>query len=77
MTLSEARSGDKVKVVSLLPDGLDSGLIAKMSALGFVPGAGVEVVRRAPFGRSLQLKIKGGSLCLTAQLADSVKVAQS
>ncbi|GAA4879267.1 FeoA family protein [Ferrimonas pelagia] len=74
MTLAEIANNTVVKVVSVRDPELEPALLAKLSALGFIPGANVQVVRRAPLGRSLQLKLKGGNLCLTSSLAQNIEV---
>ncbi|WP_298439176.1 FeoA family protein [uncultured Ferrimonas sp.] len=75
MTLSEMKNGQQANIVALDVSGLDTGLLIKLTAMGFVAGSAVEVIRRAPLGRGIQLKLRGSDLCLTPSLASRVKVA--
>ncbi|QIZ76021.1 FeoA family protein [Ferrimonas lipolytica] len=75
MTLKEMNDGQVAKIVELDMAGIDSSLLIKLTAMGFVSGSSVEVVRRAPMGKGIQLKLRGSDLCLTSALAERVKVA--
>ncbi|MFI3245789.1 MAG: FeoA family protein [Ferrimonas sp.] len=75
MTLAELTCGQPAVVVGLRMEALESNLRIKLMALGFVAGSVIEVVRHAPFGRGLQVKLLGGALCLTPALAHHVMVA--
>ncbi len=48
------------------------GLAARLMELGFVPGATVQVVRRAPFGGPVQYRLHGVSI--TMRPADAAVV---
>lgn len=45
----------------------------KLLALGLMPGATVMVVRRAPMGDPIQLKMRGASVTLRKQEAANIK----
>lgn len=52
-----------------------SGAIARRLAdLGFVPGTGVFVVRRAPLGDPVELDLRGYRLCLRLAQLDGLRV---
>ena len=42
--------------------------------LGFLPGTGVRVVRRAPMGDPIQFELRGCYLCLRRSEADGIRV---
>ena len=48
------------------------GLSHRLAELGFTPGQAVEVVRFAPLGDPIQIKIRGFSLALRRQEAKRV-----
>ena len=50
------------------------GLAGRLMELGFVPGAVVQVIRRAPFGGPVQYRIQGVSLSMRPADARSVQV---
>lgn len=50
------------------------GLAARLMELGFVPGAVIQVIRRAPFGGPVQYRIQGVSLTMRPADAASVQV---
>ncbi|WP_028115145.1 FeoA family protein [Ferrimonas senticii] len=75
MKLSEMNNGQRANIVEMDAAGLEQGLLIKLTAMGFVAGSVVEVIRRAPMGKGIQLRLRGSDLCLTPALAARVKVA--
>jgi ferrous iron transport protein A len=50
----------------------DSALACKLTAMGMLPGAQVEMVRPAPFGNAYYIKVDGVRLALRAEEAQSI-----
>lgn len=46
----------------------------RLMALGFTKGSAVRMVRSAPLGGAVQLKVRGASLCLNNRLAAQIHV---
>ncbi len=74
MTLAEMQNGQRGRVAKFLAADLESFTQLKLVAMGLAPGCEVQLVRRAPFGRSVQIKLAGASICLNHQLAQQVHV---
>ena len=53
----------------------DSPLGRRLLDLGFVPGTGVRVVRRAPLGDPVEFELRGYRLCLRRSEALQIQVA--
>lgn len=51
-----------------------SGMAIRLMELGFVPGAVVQVIRRAPFGGPVQYRIQGVSLSMRPADASAIQV---
>lgn len=72
MNLSEMAVGQLVKVLAVTVGSADQ---RRLIELGVRRGAVVEVVRRAPFGGPLAIRVNGGLLALRAENARNVLVA--
>ena len=70
--LSELADGRGGTVVSV---GGDESLRRRLLEMGFCNGAHVRVVRRAPLGDPIELKLRGYSLSLRDEQARHVRVA--
>jgi len=51
-----------------------SRIASRLMEMGFVPGAVVEVLRRAPFGGPVQYRVRGVSVSMRAAEASCVSV---
>lgn len=51
-----------------------SRLVARMMEMGFVPGALVEVIRKAPFGDPVQYRIRSSRISIRSAEAECVQV---
>lgn len=71
--LSELLPGETAHVVALDPK---HPLRRRLLELGFVRGAPVKVVRRAPLGDPLELRINGTDLALRAHDLQGIRVRQ-
>lgn len=72
MNLSEMAVGQLVKVLAVTVGSADQ---RRLIELGVRRGAVIEVVRRAPFGGPLAIRVNGGLLALRAENARNVLVA--
>ncbi|MFN2501050.1 MAG: ferrous iron transport protein A [Pyrinomonadaceae bacterium] len=71
-------------VLSDLPIGRDARVIAvngtgrvttRLMEMGVIPGVGVKVVKMAPFGDPIEVRVRGYSLAMRKTEADSVEVS--
>ena len=73
--LGQARVGDTVRVVGL--DKADRAYREKLLAFGLTPGTLVDVVRVAPLGDPLEIRVRGFALSLRRGEAAAVIVEPS
>ena len=71
MLLSQMSIGQKGTIIDFVIEGDDCERIEEM---GVTPGEKVEVVRYAPLGDPIEIKIRGYSLSLRKKEADLIKV---
>jgi Fe2+ transport system protein FeoA len=57
--------------------GGDAHLRRRLLEMGFVNGAKVEVVRRAPLGDPIEFRLRGYHLSLRSEQAEFVQIAES
>ena len=71
LRLSEVAPDRSVVIVSV-----DSSAAQgrRLLDLGFLPGTGVRVVRRAPLGDPIQFELRGCHFCLRKSEADGIRV---
>jgi len=72
MSLADPPVGGTVYVTSIRGSGSIRG---RIMAMGLVPGTAVEIIRRAPLGDPLEVRVKGYNLSLRAQDALLVMVS--
>jgi ferrous iron transport protein A len=70
--LDQVEPGRKVKVVHIRGRGLTR---RRLLAVGMVPGAVVEVLRRAPMQDPVEYRVKGADFSIRARDAHLVEVA--
>lgn len=73
MTLKELPVGANAKVISVKGSGLVSKRLMEM---GVVPGVSIRVVKAAPFGDPIEIRLRGYSLAVRKNEADAVEVVQ-
>lgn len=71
-TLDTLRAGERARVLGYAND--DPGYRGQLLALGLTPGAQVEVVRFAPFGDPMQVRVRGAALFLRRADAAAIRV---
>lgn len=72
MTLTELPIGQNARVASIN----DKNAVTKrLMEMGVVPGAAVEVIKTAPFGDPIQIRVRGYNLAMRRNEADAVEVS--
>jgi ferrous iron transport protein A len=72
MTLTELPIGQNARVSSID----DKNAITKrLMEMGVVPGASVEVVKTAPFGDPIEIRVRGYNLAMRRNEADAIRVS--
>ncbi|CAN5482777.1 MAG: FeoA family protein [Pyrinomonadaceae bacterium] len=71
MTLSKLPAGVNATVTAVNGEGVISKRLMEM---GMVPGVTVRLVKDAPFGDPIEIRILGSSLAIRRNEADSVEV---
>ena len=69
MTLADLAKGESRTVVSV--HGEDA-ITRRLMEMGLIPGVAVRMVKSAPFGDPLEIKVRGYSLALRRSEAESV-----
>jgi DtxR family Mn-dependent transcriptional regulator len=73
-TLDQLKPGEKAKIVRV---GGKGGVARRIADMGVVRGTPVEVMRVAPLGDPIQVKVKGYDLSLRKEEAAAIRVEQS
>lgn len=73
MTLADLPIGAKAKVVSVSGD---SAVSKRLMEMGVIPGVFVWVVKFAPFGDPLEIRVRGYNLALRKSEAGAVEVSE-
>jgi ferrous iron transport protein A len=71
--LGELPDGSRARVAEVQGGGKHQ---RRMLDMGFVPGAGVAVIRKAPLGDPIEYRIKGTAVALRREDADTVLVEE-
>jgi len=74
LTLDRLAFGQEAVISKLLPESLP--FRRKLLAMGITPGCQVSVVRVAPLGDPLEIKMRGFTLCLRRKEAASIAVVE-
>ena len=73
MTLAELEKGESRTVLSVRGDDL---VTRRLMEMGVIPGVAVRMVKSAPFGDPLEINVRGYSLALRRNEAQSVELEQ-
>ena len=73
-TLNHLPLGNEAVISRLLPESLP--FRRKLLAMGLTPGCKISIVRVAPLGDPLQIKIRGFFLCLRHREAATIEVTE-
>lgn len=72
MRLCEVEVGSHATVVAVHGDGV---VPKRLMEMGIVPGLQVRIVKAAPFGDPIEIRVRGYSLALRNSEADAIEVA--
>jgi ferrous iron transport protein A len=72
MTLTELPVGEFGKVISVRENG---AITRRLMEMGVVPGVAVKVIKAAPFGDPLEVRVRGYSLALRKNEAAAIEVS--
>ncbi|MBK8148947.1 MAG: ferrous iron transport protein A [Acidobacteria bacterium] len=71
--LSELAIGATAKVVNVSGEGM---IAKRLMEMGVVPGVTVRVVKAAPFGDPIQIRVRGYSLAIRRNEAETIEVTE-
>lgn len=73
ITLADLKAGQMARVVNVS----GSGPVAKrLMEMGIVPGVLVRVVKAAPFGDPIEVRVRGYNLAMRRNEAESIEVSE-
>ncbi|WP_100753101.1 FeoA family protein [Vibrio salilacus] len=75
MKLSQLQQGQKATIIGF--EQLSNDVRKKLMVMGLLPQTPVRLVRRAPMGDPLQVEVRGISLAVRTNIADSIVVEKS
>jgi ferrous iron transport protein A len=73
MTLADLPQGAGAKVISVKGNGAVSRRLMEM---GIVPGVSVRVIKSAPFGDPIEIRVRGYNLAMRKSEADTIEVSE-
>jgi ferrous iron transport protein A len=73
MTLAELARGESRTVLSVRGENM---ITRRLMEMGVIPGVAVRMVKSAPFGDPLEINVRGYSLALRRNEAESVELEQ-
>ncbi len=71
-TLAKLKIGVEAKVTKILGD---SAISRRLMEMGIVPGVLVKIIKTAPFGDPIQIKIRGYDLAMRRSEAETIEVS--
>ena len=71
MTLADLARGESRKVLSVRGE---DAVTRRLMEMGVIPGVAVRMVKSAPFGDPIEIKVRGYSLALRRNEAESVEL---
>jgi len=72
MTLTNLPVGEDARVISI--KGQDT-VTRRLMEMGVIPGVSVHMVKAAPFGDPIEIRVRGYSLAMRKNEADSIEVS--
>lgn len=73
MTLTDLPIGSNARVTSVKGTGR---VTRRLLEMGVIPGISVRVVKTAPFGDPIEVRVRGYSLAMRRAEADSIEVSE-
>ena len=74
MTLAELSSGESRTVLSVRGEGV---VTRRLMEMGVIPGVAVRMVKSAPFGDPIEIRVRGYSLALRRSEAEAIELEQT
>lgn len=71
MTLANLSVGERAKVTKILGE---TPATKRLMEMGLVPGVSVRVVKSAPFGDPIEIRVRGYSLAMRKAEAETIEV---
>lgn len=71
MTLTELPIGLEARVTAVHGS---SRITQRLMEMGVIPGVGVKIVKSAPFGDPIEVRVRGYSLAMRRSEADAIEV---
>ena len=75
LSMGDLKIGQKAKVLGFVPGA--KAYRHKLLAMGITPGVELEILRKAPLGDPIEVKIRGYSLSLRKKECQCVTVSES
>ena len=72
MTLTDLPIGENARVTAVNGTG---GITRRLMEMGVIPGVAVEVIKMAPFGDPIEVRVRGYSLAMRRSEADAIEVS--
>lgn len=72
MTLTEVPLGTDARVIAVNGEGR---VTRRLLEMGVIPGVAVQVVKKAPFGDPIEVRVRRYSLAMRRSEADSIEVS--
>ena len=72
ITLTDLPVGSEGRVISV---NADNGIARRIMEMGVIPGVTVSVVKAAPFGDPIEIRVRGYSLAMRKTEADAIEVS--
>ncbi|MCL1143659.1 FeoA family protein [Shewanella gaetbuli] len=74
MKLSQLSPGDTAAICKIGHLSLPQTVKRKLLSMGVTPHTHFKVVRKAPMGTGLELKLRGSTICMRKDLAEIIEV---
>ena len=71
MTLTDLPIGSDARVIAVKGN---SGVTRRLLEMGVIPGVTVRVIKMAPFGDPIEIRVRGYSLAMRRSEADAIEV---
>ena len=72
MTLTNLPIGKDARVIAVNGEG---SMTRRLLEMGVIPGVSVQIVKMAPFGDPIEVRVRGYSLAMRRNEADAIEVA--
>ena len=73
MKLANLTNGEEANVVEVVGN---SAVARRLMEMGVVPGVSIKVIKTAPFGDPIQIRVRGYSLAMRKTEAETIFVSQ-